>query len=451
MLRGLEAIFVWDRDGSNEFDMNDTSGYPRVKLRRIGGLTSLGDSEDVRELAVGRAAEIARRSFRRGKTITFEGALQAQTLSDLRELEGEMRAAFHDQLVEKRLAIVSPPFVDPPEEFFLYARSLGLEIDESQGSPQRTSKGWERNFVLSIRQGDSRYYDDSAAPSTITLFAEDADDTDTDTATHNGDADADPVLTLTSAAVAISGWTPVDLATVEALHLGLAPSANYGAWQWAAGVFTYDQPSAKGTVKRSPMIDGVALWYADVGTRILVKDEEGGTSEKNGIYVLTQQGGNKLPGNAGDTILTRATDADAAGEFVQNKVVQVTGGATNSNNRYKLSNAGPYTVNTTNLTFVADTAGVGIRVANVTTGGELLFPGLALTSGHEIVVDFRTRRVTFDGEPTGLLDAGGSTWWDSGIAGLAPGPNTIELSSIVGTVGADFDVTCEVAWLDTFV
>ncbi len=92
-----------------------------------------------------------------------------------------------------------------------------------------------------------------------------------------------------------------------------------------------------------PPIDGVAI---PVDESILVKNEGGGTSPSNGIYVLTD------PGSAGSPwVLTRRNDADTDAEVTTGMAVPVSEG-TQANTAWMLATNDPIDLNVTPLTFI---------------------------------------------------------------------------------------------------
>lgn len=151
---GLEGRHEWN----GAVVLNDRSVWPRYKLNRITGLHSLGDPEDRRENAVGRVGELPRRSRRRGKTIVYEGQVQARSLADLRLASAELRAAFADQEAEYQMLVTHAPEYSDASYFF-WARALQCEIPDVQGSPFGASMGFERDFAIGVRVSDPRHYD----------------------------------------------------------------------------------------------------------------------------------------------------------------------------------------------------------------------------------------------------------------------------------------------------
>lgn len=88
-------------------------------------------------------------------------------------------------------------------------------------------------------------------------------------------------------------------------------------------------------------IDGVALVAND---RILVKNET--IASHNGIYVITDVGSASTP-----WIMTRAIDADGAGELNPMAIIGVSEGMVNAKTYWNITNTGTVTIGTTSLTF----------------------------------------------------------------------------------------------------
>ena len=103
-------------------------------------------------------------------------------------------------------------------------------------------------------------------------------------------------------------------------------------------------------------IDGVALSLND---RVLVKDQTGNTA--NGIYKVTTVGG-----GSSNWVLTRATDADTAGELNSGVFFFCEGGTTNADNGYVMTQDTAITFGTTQILF-SQFSGTG----QITTGDGL--------------------------------------------------------------------------------
>lgn len=150
----------------------DTLGNPLLpvfKVEAIDGLAGSGDSGDRRDVRVGAQGEIPRRSYRRGKTITYEGRTLAPTRAALRDAEAQLVRAFDDQS-DEGLVIVRPHKLYDPGVHFRYfpARALTCEIsDAATFSPGRRTGGHESPFVIALRNaraGGVSYFDQNDDP-----------------------------------------------------------------------------------------------------------------------------------------------------------------------------------------------------------------------------------------------------------------------------------------------
>jgi hypothetical protein len=104
-LPGKEARFVW-HGPNGDLVLNDlSSGYPRYFIHTIGGWRSTADVDLASEQSTGGEGERSRVSFRRGKTITFEGRTEAQTIEDLRTAEDLLLAGFWDTTLERDCSV----------------------------------------------------------------------------------------------------------------------------------------------------------------------------------------------------------------------------------------------------------------------------------------------------------------------------------------------------------
>lgn len=179
MIWGIEGHHAWTPPGEDRaaielgrlFDDRGDAVWPHFKLRRVGGLMSLGDPEDNRDIPVGRIGELTRLANRRGKTVTYEGDIIARTLIELRTGEATLRAAFAEQSTEGRMDVsphvLNTAFRDVPPKFFT-ARALIAEVIDEQGSSR-----WSRPFVVGLRMGDPRYFDEETESYSLTIAATD--------------------------------------------------------------------------------------------------------------------------------------------------------------------------------------------------------------------------------------------------------------------------------------
>lgn len=132
-------------------------GFPWYQLKLISGLHSLGDPEDRRDSPVRREGEIPRLSYRRGKTVTYEGLIKARTLLQMRQAEESLRTAFASEEREGRMDVaphpLNPEFVGIPRKYY-EGRSLGVEIIDQQNTPN-----FWRQFMVAVRLSDAKFYE----------------------------------------------------------------------------------------------------------------------------------------------------------------------------------------------------------------------------------------------------------------------------------------------------
>src|SRR3954447_11985615 len=87
---GLNGTHTWNDD----VVLNDRTVWPRVKLNRIPGLHTLPELEDQRDLPVGAMGEIPRPSLTRGKSLVYEGTVEARTQVELEAFRSDLLQAF---------------------------------------------------------------------------------------------------------------------------------------------------------------------------------------------------------------------------------------------------------------------------------------------------------------------------------------------------------------------
>jgi hypothetical protein len=155
--------FLWGLEGRHRWDgrltLNNLAVWPRYHVRSIPGLSSAGDPEDRRDNAIARPGEIPRRSFRRGKTVSYEGDIEALNMIQLREAIRDLRAAFDDVATEKQMVVTAHPSFAAGSAYY-WARALEVTIGEEQlVPPGHITRGFSRPFAVAVRWSDARYYD----------------------------------------------------------------------------------------------------------------------------------------------------------------------------------------------------------------------------------------------------------------------------------------------------
>jgi hypothetical protein len=156
MIGGIEAIHTW----AGGLILNDRSADPAYKIDSISGRNQSADFDPETDAAIGRIGEVPRTGDREGKTEVIEGRVYATSLDDLRAARADMIAAFSGT-DELRMDVTEPAgwLGDPIPPRYYFARALDVAIEDEQGTPHRSSHGWDRPFSLTLRLSDPRYYD----------------------------------------------------------------------------------------------------------------------------------------------------------------------------------------------------------------------------------------------------------------------------------------------------
>jgi hypothetical protein len=126
---------------------------PQWSVKRITGLSSAGDPEDVRSLVVGRGLEVARRATRRGRTIVYEGLLKhCADIGEFRTQQQLFRDAFGDLTLEKNLEIFGAGYpyasaeANDPNYRMVPVRVQAADIADEWQGPR-----YQAPFVVSFR------------------------------------------------------------------------------------------------------------------------------------------------------------------------------------------------------------------------------------------------------------------------------------------------------------
>lgn len=210
MILGVEGVHTY-----RSFVMNDLSADPRVRVDAIPGLRSVPELVTVSDKASGRMGTVSRRSDRGGKTLTYEGVLQATNLPDLLSLCDDMGAAFlttdeHQMLVEPH---ADDPTVGLPTRTY-WARPTSCDISSEYNETIRNRwKGWETVFSVILEMSDPRFYfetqntlTDAVAPFSIG-------------ATNAGNCDTEAIITVNGANIEDLTLTNTSFANPKTLIL----------------------------------------------------------------------------------------------------------------------------------------------------------------------------------------------------------------------------------------
>jgi hypothetical protein len=130
---------------------------------------------------------------------------------------------------------------------------------------------------------------------------------------------------------------------------------------WSAASNTFTASGAATTL----VVDGINI--TSTSTKILVKNQGGGSGASNGIYALSTIGG-----TATTWALTRTSDLNQSYSTIDFSPVYVSSGTVNAQSTWYLNTQGPITLNTTELTWES-------RSFDYTSGGAATIYGLPLT------------------------------------------------------------------------
>jgi phage-related protein len=188
---GLEFPHVW----AGGVTLNDRAASPRARVGRITGWGSLAEMDDNRQTFTGRRGEIPLPSDVKGKTITYEGNVQAKTLAGLRTMERALRAGFRNRSDEQAMTIAGT-------RYFM-ARCISLEIDEEQTTGMQSVWPYDRTLTIGLRLSDARIY---AVGQTDSIDHADGESVVLTTA---GEADTDPWFNITTAGGTVTLYSGV--------------------------------------------------------------------------------------------------------------------------------------------------------------------------------------------------------------------------------------------------
>src|SRR5262245_23464158 len=142
----------------NGLILGDQAATPRYKLDRITGIHSLPETDDDRRPRTAFLGEVTYPSYPRGKTVVYEGRIQATTLDNMRRMANNLRAACSERSVEQQV-LITPHSSWGSDDWGYYARVLQLDLDDEQiTSPYHARGPYQRGFVLGLRMSDPRFY-----------------------------------------------------------------------------------------------------------------------------------------------------------------------------------------------------------------------------------------------------------------------------------------------------
>ncbi len=187
---GKEAVHIWTPYSGAALALNNLEATPRYKFDDITGLHDLPDADNFRSNRIAAIGELTHPSGVRGKTVVYEGVIQARNSQEMRAMSNAMRLAFSERSLEGTMTAV--PHASYGTEYHAYtARVESLKIDDkdvvvNDGHPRSV---YQRGFVLALRQSDPRYY----LPAHSVNEDSDAGSVNV---TNIGTAHVDPIITI---------------------------------------------------------------------------------------------------------------------------------------------------------------------------------------------------------------------------------------------------------------
>lgn len=189
---GMEAVHSWSPWSGPALAMNNLELTPRYMFTNITGLHDLPDADDHRSNRTGAIGELEHPSGVRGKTVVYEGVIQARNSQEMRAMANLMRASFKER--SRSGTMTSIPHPSYGTVYFSYtARVTSLKIDDSNivvndGHPRSV---YQRGFILTLRQADPRYY--------MPAHAVSVNGSSVVNVTNVGTAHVDPLITVAGA------------------------------------------------------------------------------------------------------------------------------------------------------------------------------------------------------------------------------------------------------------
>lgn len=221
---GLNAQHTWYPAGGGPavvLNPPPAGTLPRVRLAgEIAGWGNPPAGDDRRTTPVGRVlAERPLRSGRHGKTLTYQGVVEASSDLELRNATGALSRAFGDANMGEGRMVVAPWDGRPPVEYT--ARVTGYDCPEAlpaMAALGRRSRGSERSFTLQVHLSRGRMFATAQrqvdAAAGVTDLAVDV----------GGNAPTEPIITLRNDVAATDLVT--HLALNRSLGFLLLPDAN---------------------------------------------------------------------------------------------------------------------------------------------------------------------------------------------------------------------------------
>jgi hypothetical protein len=210
---GLEALHSY-----RGVTLNSNKVFPRYRLKRITGLHSKAEADNLSDPAQGYMGELPRPGHKRGKTVVYIGKIEALSLPSLRVAISALKAAFSQDGVEDWVTI-SPPAGRGGQSIIYGARVLSCDIDDEISATMQDVILHKRDFTISLRQSNPRYFGDEVATGNI-------GNTSTVVCNNAGNAPVDHIMILNGP---ISSSFTLQKTSPEAKYLTFGPSIAMAA------------------------------------------------------------------------------------------------------------------------------------------------------------------------------------------------------------------------------
>lgn len=156
---GLTARHIWTDAAGRTLTLNDAErdlslGARFVLDPPIAGLHARADREIKSEPARSRRGQVRRHSTSGGKTVTYQGHVEAPSFPTISRARRDFDAAFGDDEMGAMLIAPHPSDPEAPPSYTYKAEVLAAEVVEDHASSQ-----WRWPFTLGLHMYDPRFFE----------------------------------------------------------------------------------------------------------------------------------------------------------------------------------------------------------------------------------------------------------------------------------------------------